>query len=120
MSRQTRGEWLDQVLKEMTPGRTYTEIARMLGSSRSWVSELLSAEDAALGKRLDPAALASRHGFRDPPGVARFYSELLVQDALDRKVGASVEAAARKAPDTAASAREAATLVLTSPEYQLG
>ncbi len=83
------------------------------------VLSLLSAEDAALGKRLDPAALASRHGFQDPPGVARFYSDLLVQDAFDRKVGASVEAAARKAPDTAASAREAATLVLTSPEYQL-
>ena len=83
------------------------------------VLSLLSAEDAALGKRLNPAALASRHGFQDPAGVARFYSELLVQDAFDRKVGASVEAAARKAPDIAASAREAATLVLTSPEYQL-
>ena len=58
-------------------------------------------------------------GSRTPPGVARFYSDLLVQDAFDRKVGAAVEAAARKAPDIAASAREAATLVLTSPEYQL-
>ena len=83
------------------------------------VLSLLTAEDPALGKRLNPAALASRHGFDDAAGVAQFYSGLLVQDAFGRKVGASVEAAARKATDPAASAREAATLVLTSPEYQL-
>jgi len=77
---------------------------------------LLSTDDPGLGKRVDPAALARRHGFDGAPSVAKFYADLLVQDALDPKVCASVDAAARKA---AAPAREAAMLVLSSPEYQL-
>jgi uncharacterized protein (DUF1800 family) len=80
---------------------------------------LLSADDAPMGKRLDPAALAARHGFTDAPGVAEFYTDLLVQDAFDGKVRSTVEASALKAPDPATAAREAATLILTSPEYQL-
>lgn len=80
---------------------------------------LLSSESETLGKRLDPAALAKRHGFTDAPGVSRFTTNLLVQDAFDRKVSASVEAAARKATDPAAAAHAAAALILTSPEYQL-
>ena len=84
------------------------------------VLALLSSDNAALGRRLDPTALARRHGFTDAPGVARFYTDLLVQDAFDRKVRDTVEASARKSSsDPAAPAREAATLVLTSPEYQL-
>jgi hypothetical protein len=80
---------------------------------------LLSADDAALGRRFDPLALARRHGFHDAAGVARFYTELLVQDAFDPKVCASVQAAARKAASPSSAAREAATLVLSAPEYSL-
>ena len=80
---------------------------------------LLSSGSETLGRRLDPAALAKRHGVSDAQGVARFTTDLLVQDAFDRKISASLEAAARKAPDAAAAAREVATLILTSPEYQL-
>jgi uncharacterized protein (DUF1800 family) len=79
---------------------------------------LISAESATLGRRLDPAILAKRHGFDDAPGIARFYTDLLVQDGFDAKVRETVAAAVRKAAP-ATSAREAATLVLTSPEYQL-
>jgi uncharacterized protein (DUF1800 family) len=79
---------------------------------------LLSADDPALGKRLDPAALAARHAVRDAPGFAHFFTELLVQDAFDPKVRDAVAASVRKAAGPAA-AREAATLILTSPEYQL-
>jgi len=42
----TREETLERVREEMAPGRTYAEIARALGCSRSWVSELLSDDDA--------------------------------------------------------------------------
>ena len=56
------------------------------------------------GGRFDPDALAARHG-----GSASFYVDLLAQDALD-------DAVKRK---LVGSAREVATLVLTSPEYQL-
>jgi uncharacterized protein (DUF1800 family) len=80
---------------------------------------LLSPDDDALGKRLDPGALARRHGFTGYRDTARFFSDLLVQDAFDGAIRARVEAAALKARDVAAGAREAATAVLTSPEYQL-
>jgi uncharacterized protein (DUF1800 family) len=67
---------------------------------------LLSDSDAPFGKRLDPSALARRHGAGD---AARFYVELLVQDALDDEVRRRVRG----------SAKEVATLVLSAPEYQL-
>jgi uncharacterized protein (DUF1800 family) len=80
---------------------------------------VLSTENAALGKRLDPLALARRHGATPGKEVARFYTDLLVQDGFDPKVRATVEAAAIKQKDPAVGAREAATLILTAPEYHL-
>lgn len=67
---------------------------------------LLSDSDDAFGKRLNPDALASRNDAHDIPS---FYVDLLVQDAFDANVRARMKG----------SAREVATLVLTSPEYQL-
>lgn len=49
MNVRTRHQWLERVLKELTPDRSYADVARALGCSRSWVSELLSSED--LGAR---------------------------------------------------------------------
>ena len=72
---------------------------------------LLSSDDAALGNRLDPEALAARHGSSGRTDVSKFFLDLLVQDALSVKVREKVAAAA--------SVREAVTLVLSSPEYQL-
>ena len=80
---------------------------------------LLGSDNPALGNRLDPLALAKRHGATTPQDLGRFYADLLVQDAFDRKVRESFEGAVKKAPNLAASAREAATLVLNTPEYQL-
>ncbi len=80
---------------------------------------ILGSDNAALGKRLNPIALAGSHGASTPQEISRFYADLLVQDAFDRKVRESIESAVRKAPNPASSAREAATLVLTAPEYQL-
>jgi uncharacterized protein (DUF1800 family) len=72
---------------------------------------LLSPDDAPFGKRLNPEALAARHGFSGKTEASRFYMDLLVQDALASTIRQKVEAAP--------SAREAATLILSSPEYQL-
>jgi hypothetical protein len=72
---------------------------------------LLSNDNAALGKRCDLAKLAAKHGLSDRKKVTEFLVELLVQDAFDPTLRAQVEAK----PD----AKEVATLVLTSPEYQL-
>jgi uncharacterized protein (DUF1800 family) len=68
---------------------------------------LLGNEDAQLGKRFDAARLADRYGKGGDP--AGFYVDLLVQDAFDETVRRRVKG----------SAKEAATLVLTAPEYQL-
>jgi uncharacterized protein (DUF1800 family) len=82
---------------------------------------LLSEEDASLGRRLDPAALARKHGATSPEEGAGFLVDLLVQDGFDaelrRRVSAQAQAKARDDPK--AALREAATLVLTAPEYQL-
>lgn len=58
-------------------------------------------------RRFDPDALVSRHDRSDDP--AGFYADLLVQDAMAPDVRDRING----------SAREVATLILTSPEYQL-
>jgi uncharacterized protein (DUF1800 family) len=80
---------------------------------------LTSTDNADLGKRLDPSALAGRHGFKGANGLTEFFADLLVQDALDPTLRARIAAVARSAVGDAAAGREAAVLVLTSPEYQL-
>ncbi len=80
---------------------------------------LLSTENGALGKRLDPLALARRHGVAPGKELARFYTDLLVQDGFDPKIRSTIEAATIKQKEPAAGAREAATLILTAPEYHL-
>ncbi len=64
----------------------------------------LLGKDGLFGGRFDPKALA-RKGDKDEAG---FFVDLLVQDAFDAKVRGKIKG------------DEAATLVLTSPEYQLG
>lgn len=92
---------------------TTTSLART-----NLVLGLLSQSDGGLGGRLDPRGLAERHGHSRPQEVADFYVDLLVQDAFNAKLRERVAAAAAM-PDAPAAAREAATLVLTAPEYQL-
>ncbi len=64
----------------------------------------LLGKDGGLGGRFDAKALLAKYRMRDE---ARFYVELLVQDAFDDKVRRRITG-------------DAATLVLTAPEYQLG
>jgi uncharacterized protein (DUF1800 family) len=65
---------------------------------------LLGKDDETLGGRCDAKALAAKHGVEP----RKFYVDLLVQDALDLRVLGPVKEPA-----------EVATLVLTTPEYQL-
>ena len=65
---------------------------------------LLGTDNAGLGGRVDAKALAAKHGVEP----RKFYTDLLVQDALDPKILGPVK-----------EAGEIATLVLTTPEYQL-
>ncbi|MEA2630779.1 MAG: hypothetical protein QOE66_998 [Chloroflexota bacterium] len=82
---------------------------------------LLSDEDAALGRRCDPLALARKYDASTPEQGAEFLIDLLVQDAFDRPIRRRVvaKALAKAKDDPGGALREAATLVLTAPEYQL-
>jgi uncharacterized protein (DUF1800 family) len=91
---------------------TTTTLART-----NFALRLLSDRDARFGKRLDPKALAEKYNGSGADEVARFYLDLLIQDGLAPKVRKRVLAEAVKAGE--AAAREAATLILTAPEYQL-
>jgi uncharacterized protein (DUF1800 family) len=75
--------------------------------ARSNFALALLSDDDRLGRRLDPEALASRHGRSGD--AAGFLVELLLQDGLDPAVRGRL----------AGTAKEAAGLVLTAPEYQL-
>ena len=85
-------------------GPAWANSATMLSRANFAISLLGDKE------RLDPKALADRHGFTGTKEASRFLVELLVQDAYDRKVQDRIAAAPFK---------EVASLILTSPEYQL-
>jgi uncharacterized protein (DUF1800 family) len=81
---------------------------------------LVSTQDQALGQRLDPASLAAKHksGARDQR--ARFFLDLLVQDAFEPRAREPIlQAATAKGVDDDTAVRNAVRLILTAPEYQL-
>lgn len=78
---------------------------------------IASKDDAPFGNRVDLAKLAETHGASKPKDIAAFYVDLLAPDGF----GGDVRE--RLIKDVVASktdpAREAATLVMTAPEFQL-
>ncbi len=81
---------------------------------------LLSQQDQALGQRLDPVNLAARYKFTGSDQRARFFLDLLVQDAFEPKSrGPIIKAATAKSVDDDTATRNAVRLILTAPEYQL-
>jgi uncharacterized protein (DUF1800 family) len=80
---------------------------------------LLSDSDEKLGGRLDPTALAARHGASDPDAAAAFFVDLLLQDGIGDAPRARITARWKEIDDPAAATREVLRLVLTAPEYQL-
>jgi uncharacterized protein (DUF1800 family) len=81
---------------------------------------LLSQEDQALGQRLDPVSLAAKHKFSAREQRARFFLDLLLQDAFEPKAREPILAAAMaKGADDDTALRNAVRLILTAPEYQL-
>ncbi len=84
-------------------GATWINTTAMLNRTNLALA-LLGKDDERLGGRCDAQKLAAKHGVEP----RKFYVDLLVQDALDSRVLGPV-----KEPG------EVATLVLTTPEYQL-
>jgi uncharacterized protein (DUF1800 family) len=90
---------------------TATSLART-----NFALDLLDTSNGALGGRFDAMKLAVKESHEsDVPG---FYIDLLVQDALADPVRRSISGAISKAA-AGDRAKEAARLVLTTPEYQL-
>ncbi len=79
---------------------------------------LVGTSDEALGRRLDPKALAARHGATTPEAAAQFFLDLLLPDGVGPTVRDQIMTTARTA-SPAEAARSAVNLVLTAPEYQL-
>ena len=84
-------------------GATWINTTAMLNRTNLALA-LLGKEDERLGGRCDAKKLAAKYGVEP----RRFYVDLLVQDALDSRMLGPVNDPA-----------ETATLVLTTPEYQL-
>jgi uncharacterized protein (DUF1800 family) len=83
------------------------------------VLALLSDDDETLGHRCDLPGLAHRHGAVMPRQGAEFLVDLLVQDAFEPRLRERIVAASKAKDSPQNALREAATLVLTAPEYQL-
>ncbi len=100
-------------------GRAWINSSTMLARANFGLA-LLSDDDEALGRRLDPAKLAARHGFNRPPDAARFLLDLLVPGPVEPAVRDPIQKAVMaKAADGAAALRDAARRILNLPEYQL-
>jgi uncharacterized protein (DUF1800 family) len=84
-------------------GPTWINTTAMLNRTNLALA-LLGKDNSGLGGRCDAKALAAKYGVEP----RKFYTDLLVQDALDPKILGPINDAA-----------ELATLVLTTPEYQL-
>jgi uncharacterized protein (DUF1800 family) len=91
-------------------GAAWANSTTML-SRTNFALSLLSKTDGAFGQRCDVQRLAAGHGRKDPKETTALLMDLLVQDAFDRNVRERVSAKTDPV--------EVATLILTSPEYQL-
>lgn len=91
-------------------GATWANSATMLARA-NFALALLSDQDPALGKRLNPKDLAAKHGATSPQAACAFLIDLLAQDAFDRKVRERISANA--------DPNGLAATLLTAPEYQL-
>lgn len=100
-------------------GRSWINSSTMLARANLALA-LLSQEDENLGRRLDPVALAARHGFRGPEPAVRFLLDLLLGGPVDSAVrGAILEAAKSRTADIGSALRDATRRILNLPEYQL-
>jgi uncharacterized protein (DUF1800 family) len=100
-------------------GPHWINAATMLG--RSNLADALLAASGPLGGKLDPQALAQRHGASAPPEQTQFLLRLLLQDDIAPAAHAallgSLDASAGKGAGDAL--RQLTYRIVTLPEYQL-
>jgi hypothetical protein len=71
------------------------------------------------GQKIDPAAIASQHGFRDAAAAERFLVQLLVQDDLPASTRESLSKDLSAAGGLPARLRRLTHRIASLPEYQL-
>jgi len=102
-------------------GRMWINKATVLG--RSNLALALLAGSGAYGDKIDPAALARRHGFLAPQAAGRLLLDLFLQGDVEAKVAEGLlEMAAAPAAaegDASRRLRHLAHGVVTLPEFQL-
>jgi len=91
-------------------GRRWLNRFTLVGRS-NLAAELLAAQGSYAGK-LDPQAVAARHGSAEPGRISRFLLELLVQNDVPAEVAGQLS-------QRAGDARQLAHAIVALPEYQL-
>jgi len=91
-------------------GRRWLNRFTLVGRS-NLAAELLATQGSYAGK-LDPQAVAAKHGSAEPDRISRFLLELLVQNDVPAEVAAELS-------QRAGDARQLAHAIVALPEYQL-
>jgi uncharacterized protein (DUF1800 family) len=100
-------------------GRRWINQATLIG--RSNLAGALVAKKGPYGGKLDPAAVAAKHGFAAPEPAGRFLIDLLLQGDLEEKVAEALLAdAAKSSADASDKLRALARAIAVLPEFQLG
>ncbi len=103
-------------------GRHWINPATLIG--RSNLAGTLMAKKGPYGGKLDPLAVATKHGFAAPEAAGRFLINLLLQGDLEEKVAeallaSAAEASSKSSPDASDKLRTLARTVAMLPEFQL-
>ncbi len=104
-------------IKGWAGGQHWINAATIAGR-HNLASSLLQA-GKPYNSRLDPWAVAQRHGYATTESAARFLLDLLVQDDLEPEARDALRARATDADGPENTLRRFAHAVVTMPEYQL-
>ena len=96
-------------------GRRWINTATVIGRNR--LAANLIGETKAYGKKLDPAAVAKKHGHTGVEEAGRFLIDLLLQGDVEEKVAEALLKA--NDGDDSQRVRDIAHAVAVSPEFQL-
>ena len=97
-------------------GKRWINTATVIGRNRL-AADLIN-QTKAYGKRLDPAAIAKKHGYADPEDAGRFIIDLFLQGDVEEKVAEALVKAGDDG-DHSQRIRHIAHAVAVSPEFQL-
>ena len=104
-------------VKGWTGGRYWISTATLVG--RQNLAAALLQTGKPYDSKLDPWAVAQRHGHTTPESAARFLVGLFLQDDLEPKVREALQSPAADGDGPQTALRRLAYTVVTLPEYQL-